>query len=290
MKILIVIANYGVNQINYAKQLVKEYKSWPEEVDVIINTNVALNIEGAVDNVMLLEDTMLYPKSTLRTIYENKGKYDLYIFCEADVLITYKNIKYWLQATNDLPLDIYAGFMRYEIDEASNKPYPANRSYNDMHHQRNPWVWDYDSVFVHKGIAYAQFTNTHQACLVFNDAQLDFIHSKMDISDINHINPNVNFPHNALERVDMDIFPFFRKKVLPISRFDDCLVHHVQNRYVNIPPSDPNYWMKGVDEETMQHHITLLNFYAQHWQVTENFMLANPGYSLEGVNHNKGIK
>ena len=50
---------------------------------------------------------------------------------------------------------------------------PANRSYNDMHHQRNPWVWDYDSVFVHKGIAYAQFTNTHQACLVFNDAQLD---------------------------------------------------------------------------------------------------------------------
>ena len=72
MKILMVIANYGVNQIDYAKQLVKEYKSWPDEVDVIINTNVALNIDGAVDNVMQLEDTMLYPKSALRTIYENK--------------------------------------------------------------------------------------------------------------------------------------------------------------------------------------------------------------------------
>jgi len=38
MKILMVIANYGINQIDYAKQLVKEYKSWPDEVDVIIKT------------------------------------------------------------------------------------------------------------------------------------------------------------------------------------------------------------------------------------------------------------
>ena len=64
----------------------------------------------------------------------------------------------------------------------------------------------------------------------------------------------------------------------------------MQNRFAKIPKDSPLYWMRGIDEETMQGHIKLLDFYAKHWKVTEDFLNQNPGYTLEGVSHNKGIK
>jgi hypothetical protein len=64
----------------------------------------------------------------------------------------------------------------------------------------------------------------------------------------------------------------------------------MQNRFAKIPKDSSLYWMRGIDEETMQGHIKLLNFYAQHWKVTEDFMNENLEYILEGMNHNKGIK
>ena len=290
MKVLIVIANFGTNQVDCIKKCIEEYKSWPWEIDIVINSNIPLNIDGVKDNVLTLKSTLLYPRSTWKTIYENKGKYDLYIALEADIFITYENIKFWLESTKTLPVDIYSKFMRYEIDESSNLPSPMNRQYNDMHHMNDTWKWNYDSPFIHEGITYAECNNWNQACLVFNNNHLDFLSSKIDMNDLDWYNPSINFPWDSIERWNFDIFYYFRKNVTSISHFDKILVHHMQNRYAKIPPSDPNYWMRGIDEETMQDHIKLLKFYAQHWKITEDFLNENPGYALEGINHNGGIK
>lgn len=286
MKILVVIANYGIKQKEYIVQMVKEFKSYPVEVDIIINSNVALNIEGTIDNVFDLEDKEKYPLSTRKTILQNKGKYDLYIFTEGDMLITWNNIKFWLESTSNLPTDIITGFMRYEIDENLNKEFPLNRTYCDMHHMNNPWVWDYDSPFIHRDIIYAEFTNKHQGCFILNNDHLNYVTSKIDFNDID----TKYTVYGVIERANMDVFSCFRKKLIAISHFDNSLIHHMSNRMSKIPSNSEIYWMRGVDEETMQNHIKLLKFYAKHWKVNEEFTIENPNYILNGVNHNKGIK
>jgi hypothetical protein len=59
MKILIVIANFGTNQVDCIKKSIEEYRSWPEEIDIIVNSNIPLNINEVQDNILTLKSNLL---------------------------------------------------------------------------------------------------------------------------------------------------------------------------------------------------------------------------------------
>lgn len=282
MRILVIISNFGYNQINYLRQVVEEFQSYPEDIDIIINTDVFIDTKGVTNNILKLENTLQYPLSCWKTLLENKGKYDLYIFNENDQLIRYETIKFWLKCTESLPVDCITGFLRYEIDEQSLLSYPENRQYPDMHQMNNPWVWDYNSPFIHNDITYAQFTNLHQGCFVLNNKHLDYITSKIDLNDID---TKYTLNYGIQERANADIFSIFRKKLIPISHFDKILVHHLSNRFAKLGPT---HWQRGVDYQTMKTQIDFLLLTAKHWKLNEDFLNEYPEYILE--THNKGIK
>ena len=54
MKILIVIANFGTNQVDCIKKSIEEYKSWPEEIDIIINSNIDDKVYKSMSITLLL--------------------------------------------------------------------------------------------------------------------------------------------------------------------------------------------------------------------------------------------
>jgi hypothetical protein len=281
MKILVVIANYGLEQIQYLKQIVQEFQSYPMEVDIIVNTDVYVDIEGIKNNVLKLENTYQYPLSCWRTILEHKDKYDLYIFNENDILIKYQTIDFWLECTKSLPIDCITGFIRIELDELCDLSYPENVQFPDMHQMNNPWVWDSESVFVHNGVSYAQFTNIHQGCFVLNNEHLNYVTSKIDMNDLD---TKYTQNYGIQERANADIFALFRKKIIPISHFDKIWIHHLPNRFAKLGPT---HWQRGVDYKFMKSQIDYLIFLAKHWEINEEFLTSNPQYLIE--NHNKGI-
>jgi len=275
LKTLVVISNFGYNQINYLKQTINEFKSYPGEIDIIVNTDVPTNIRGIKDNILKLKNTYQYPLSCWRTILENKGKYDLYIFNENDILIKYNTVKFWLKCTKSLPVDVITGFIRIELDELSNLSYPENIQFPDMHQINNPWIWDLNSPFNHEGITYAEFTNIHQGCFILNNEHLDYVTSKIDMNDLD---TKYTQNYGIQERANADIFSLFRKKIIPISHFDKIWIHHLPNRFAKL---GPDHWQRGVDYQFMESQIKYLLLLAKHWQINEDFLKENKHYSID---------
>jgi hypothetical protein len=272
MKILVVIANYGLEQIQYLKQIVQEFQSYPCDVDIIINTNVATGVENVKDNIFELENKMEYPLSTWKTILENKGKYDLYIMDENDILITWDNIKFWLESTQYLPVDIITGFLRYEIDEKSSLEYPYNREYCDIHRKQNPYYWDVKSTFILNGITYSALSNLHQGCFILNNNHLNYVCEKINLNDL-----TTRLTHNygIQERANSEIFNCFRKKIIPISEqhFEKILIHHLPNRFAKY---DSEYWQRGINYETMSEIQNYLMLISKHWELNNDFIQKHP--------------
>ena len=73
-KILVVLVNYGEEQLQYLEQVVKELKSFKKyNVSIIVNSNIPLDIEGIDQvNVIKLDDYQLLPLTCKQVIWESK--------------------------------------------------------------------------------------------------------------------------------------------------------------------------------------------------------------------------
>jgi hypothetical protein len=221
ISILAVLVNYGTEQVNYLKKVVKELKLFNKyNVTIIVNSNVNLSIDE-IDyvNIIKLDDYQLLPLTCRNVIWENRNNYDLFIYGENDHLFKEIHIDNFLKYTKILPENRIAGLIQYE-ENHTGKYYPAYHANYD---------WDYDSVEEYDELKFAHFSNLHQATFIINAEHLYKIGKQFDFTKFFG---KSNYSKKC--KVNTDIYQFCgMKKVICISEFEENLIHHLPNLYIN---------------------------------------------------------
>lgn len=223
-KVLAVLVNYGDEQLQYLEQVIRSLKSFEKyQVSVVVNSNIPLDIEG-IDhvNVIELEDYQLLPLTCKQVLWHYRDEFDIFIFGENDHLFLEHHIDKYLEYESILPKDRIAGLIQYEENETG-KYYPAYHAHYD---------WDYNSVEEFGGKKFAHFTNIHQATFIITQEQLLSIGKMYDFTQF--------FGRSGYSvkcKVNTDIYQFCgMKKVICISEFEDNLIHHLPNIYIDGGP------------------------------------------------------
>lgn len=245
VKILVAIVNFGDDQLQYLQQIINELKSFKKyKVSIVVHSNIDLpNIKG-IDllNVIQMEDYEYLPMTCRQTIDQESDNFDYFIFTENDHLWKEHHIDKYIEYESILPKDRIAGLIQYEENETG-RYYPAYH-----------WIydWDYNSVEEHNGKKFAHFTNIHQACFIISKEQLNKIKQQFDFSQF--------FAHDTQYsskcRTNTDIYRYAgMKKLICISEFEDNLIHHLPNIYIN---GDKGRNKQRSDENRMQEALTRL--------------------------------
>jgi hypothetical protein len=242
-RILAVLVNYGDEQLNYLQQVVTSLKNFEKyQVSVVVNSNIPLEIEG-VDyvNVLELEDYQLLPLTCKQVLWYYKDEFDIFIFGENDHLFLEHHIDKYLEYESILPGDRIAGLIQYEENEIG-KYYPAYHAHYD---------WDYNSVEEYGGKKFAHFNNLHQATFILTKEQLLNIGEQHDFTQF------FGQSHYSVKcKVNTDIYQFCgMKKMICISDFEDSLIHHLPNIYIN---GDAGRAQLGYGNDKMQKAINKL--------------------------------
>ncbi len=217
--ILVALASYGTTNDRYLERLIREYRSMPFDIDIVVLSNIdksALGVECRVG--FPNKNPWSLPFSHKRLFAERADKYDLFIYAEDDILITERNLRAFLEVTAVLQQNEIAGFLRFEQGANGEKSYP------DIHEN---FHWDSTSVRVRGPYTLAHFTNEHAACYVLTQSQL-----KMAIQSGGFLVDPHEEKYDLLCTAATD--PYTQcglKKFVPVSHIDDFTVHHASNKY-----------------------------------------------------------
>lgn len=244
LKILAVLVNYGEEQKKYLEQMVASLKSFKKyEATVIVHSDIALKIpEIDETKIFKLENYRYLPATCRQTIWDGRSEYDLFFYSENDLLIKEFHFDRFLTYTNILPKNRIAGLIRYE-KEMCEKYYP------DYHAD---FDWNYKSVEKYSGKIFAHFTNLHQASFILTNQQLADIGKRFDFTSLVKDKIPVSYKikrkvrhwlglktkkyyiYDAMCKVCTDLYKYGgMKKVICISEFEDNLIHHMSDVYVN---------------------------------------------------------
>jgi len=248
MEVLAVIVNYGTEQLNYLQQVVNELKSFKKyNVTVVVHSNIPLNGLESIDhvNVIELENYQLLPMTCRQMINQEADNFDYFIFSENDHLWKEHHIDKYIEYSKILPYDRIPGLIQYEENETG-RYYPAYHAYYD---------WDYNSVEEYEGKKFAHFTNVHQASFVISKEVLKRI---KETRDFNQFFGQDQYSVKCKTNTDIYLHSGM-KKVICISEFENNLIHHLPNIYINGGPGEVEYRVKQRSEESrMQDALTRL--------------------------------
>jgi len=221
IKILVVIASYGVNNDQYLHQLIDEYSSMPYLVDIVVVSNIPKALGTEVEVVVGLpsKNPWSLPFAHKRIFIERQDHYDLFIYSEDDTLITQHNIEAYLQASAVLNSNEIPGFLRSEQG-------PDGTIYYSTIHSH--YHWDASSVCRRGNDIFALFTNEHGACYILTQDQLrqSIASGGFDVK-----------PHEG--KYDMLVSaatdPYTQcgyRKLICITRLEDFTCKHLTNKYI----------------------------------------------------------
>lgn len=245
VKILVVIVNYGEEQLQYLQQVINELKSFTKyKVSIVVHSNINLpNVKG-IDllNVIQMDDYEYLPMTCRQTIDQESDNFDYFIFTENDHLWKEHHIDKYIEYKSILPKDRIAGLIQYEENETG-RYYPAYH-----------WIydWDYNSIEEYDGKKFAHFTNVHQACFIISKEQLNKIKEQHNFSQF--LAPDTQYSSKC--RTNTDIYRYAgMKKLICISEFEDNQIHHLPNIYIN---GDKGRAKQRSDENRMKEALNKL--------------------------------
>lgn len=220
--ILTVLVNYGEEQLTFLQEVIDGLRSFTKyDVSIIVHSNIELPTITGTDAVHIIElnDYQLLPLTCKTSIWNHKDDFDIFIFGENDHLFHEHHVDRYLEYVDILPENRIAGLIQYEENETG-KYYPAYHAHYD---------WDYNSVEEYGGKKFAHFTNIHQATFILTRDQLERIGSMYDFTQF--FGPS----HYSVKcKVNTDVYQFCgMKKVICISDFDQSLIHHLPNVYID---------------------------------------------------------
>lgn len=242
--ILAVLVNYGDEQLKYLQKVVNELKSFKKyDVTVLVHSNIELPYIKGIDKVHVIEmeNYQLLPLTCRSSIWTHREEFDIYLFGENDHLFRECHVDRYLEYVDILPADRIAGLIQYEENETG-KYYPA---------YHGSYEWDYDSVEVYGDKKFAHFSNLHQATFILTKDQISKIGEQYDFTQF------FGQSHYSVKcRVNTDVFQFCgMKKMICISDFEDNLIHHLPNIYIN---GDAGRAQLGHGDNKMKNAITKL--------------------------------
>ena len=221
MRVLVAIANYGTKNQRYLDKVLATYDAVPFDVDIAVLSNVEKDLGAGVEVRVGLpsEDPWSLPFGHKQLFAERQDDYDLFIYSEDDTLVTLRNIEAFLEATEELPRNKIAGFLRYEENSQ------GHRFCSSMH---SHYHWRPGSLCRHGSDFYAYYTNMHSACFILTRRQL-----KDSIASGGFLVPPHEGRYDLLCTAATD--PYTQcglEKLICVSRIDDFLLHHLPNQYL----------------------------------------------------------
>lgn len=245
LKVLAVLVNYGDEQLDYLQTVVSTLKSFVKyDVTIVVQSNLPLEIQG-IDkvNVVELEDYQLLPLTCRKEIWDRRNDFDIFIYGENDHLFIEKHIDNHLRYESILPKNRIAGLIQFEENS-------TGRYYPGYHHH---FEWDFNSVETYNGLKFAHFRNVHQASFIVTKTQLESIGNAFSFSKLvkekplslmdkilNKIRAYFNKPlkrynqYSVKCKVNTDVYEFAGlKKLICITEFEDNLIHHLPNIYID---------------------------------------------------------
>jgi 2-polyprenyl-3-methyl-5-hydroxy-6-metoxy-1,4-benzoquinol methylase len=228
MKTLVAIVNYGTGNDGHLSRVLDEFRGMPYDSDIVVTTNVSKNLGPDVEVVVGLpsKDPRSLAFAHKRILAERLDSYDLFIYCEDDNLMTQRNIDAFLWATDALPANDIAGFMRTETD-------PMGRMYFPEVHYH--YHWDPASVWRTGRDAFAYFSDEHAGCYILTKDQL-----RVAIASGGFLVGMHQHKYGPLETAATD--PYTQcgfRKMMCISRFEDFLIPHLSNKGIGYGISTP---------------------------------------------------
>jgi hypothetical protein len=246
MNVLSVIVNYGSEQLNYLQEVVTALKALKKfNTTIIVHSNVPLNDIKGIDRVTVfkkydkfpdLQDILfkisirnrwngrlynynLLPMTCRRVIDQESENYDYFLYTENDHLWLEHHIDKFIEYENILPENRISGLIQYEED--------SNGKYFPAYHGR--YDWDYNSVEEYGGKKFAHFTNVNQSSFIISKRQLKKIKEQHDFTQF------LSKDHyRIIPKTNTDLYQYCgMKKVICISEFDDNLIHHLPNIYID---------------------------------------------------------
>ncbi len=221
MQILVNIANYGAKNMKHLAKLLDAYRSMPFDIDITINSNIPKDLGDDVEVFVGLpsKNPWSLPFAHHKLFVDRADDYDLFIYSEDDTLLTERNGRAFLKATEVLPEDHIAGFIRYEVGP------DGTRYYSTIHAH---YFWDIESLRVADDQVFARYTNDHAACYILTRAQL-----KKAIASGGYSMEPYEGRYDMLVSAATD--PYAKcglKKVVGISNFEDFCLPHLPNVYI----------------------------------------------------------
>jgi SAM-dependent methyltransferase len=224
-KVLVVVANFGSKNDLYLRRLINEYRSVPFDVDMVVMSNLHKELGRDVEVVVVDlqgKDPWTLPFAHKEILARRLNDYDLFVYSEDDTLITERNLRAFLEVSAALREDEILGFMRFEEGRDGEVHFP------DVH---GCFHWDPKSLRSRGTYKFAFFTNEHSACYVLTQEQLRRAINSGGFLVRPHRDGMYLLPESAATD------PYTQcgfTKLICISRFEDFLVHHIPNKYVEI--------------------------------------------------------
>ncbi|WP_374089776.1 class I SAM-dependent methyltransferase [Methylomicrobium lacus] len=253
MKILVTIANYGMKNIEYAKQLIKEYRSMRFDVDIFVLSEAPKNYGADVTVLVGLpsKDPWSLPFAHKQLFAENVEKYDLFIHTEDDTLIRQENIIAFLKATEAIDDEFIPGFVRYELYPNGKKNYPD--VFGSYH-------WVPGSVRKSGEYVFAKFSNDHSACFILTQE-----HLRRALASGGFLVPPHSGRYDLICSAGTD--PYTQcglTRVICFSHMRDFEIHHLSNAYLN---------RVGLDEERYNLQLEALREILEHNRSSEELFV-----------------
>jgi SAM-dependent methyltransferase len=216
MKVLVVIASFGMKNEPYLFRVLEEYRRMPHAIDIVVLSNIAREFGPGIKVVVGLpgKDPHTLPFGHKEIFGKHVNDYDLFIYTEDDMLITQRNIEAFLRVTAILPEEELAGFVHFETD-------PQGEIYYDPPHVQ--YHWDPNSVRTRGGDVFAQYTNEHSACFLLTQK-----HLRRAIQSGGFLVPPHVGRYNLACSASTD--PYTQcgfQKVVCVSRLEDFRVQHL---------------------------------------------------------------
>ena len=240
MKILVCIAQYGLNQLDHLKTLLYEYSLYSHSVDIVIDYTQNIPEEVFPKNLKITlhqHPTAIGHGLTFchrAHMVEQKDNYDIFIYTENDILITEKNVESWLGIQSRLPKYAITGFLRYEQFPNSDIKYLMDA------HPEFPMILS-KSVIV-DGERYFRLVNLHSGCWILTKEMLHFAIYTGNFLVAPHITSRESTIYMVLESGATDVYSqcWFEHKIFPYNGFESLMVPHLANKYLFLMDNQEN--------------------------------------------------
>jgi 2-polyprenyl-3-methyl-5-hydroxy-6-metoxy-1,4-benzoquinol methylase len=219
-RLLVVIASFGERNLSFLNQIIHRYRNLDLSVEIVVLSEAPKKLESEEKVVVGLptKNPWSLPFAHKKIFAENAERFDLFAYSEDDIEVTEKNIEAFLRVSPFLEDDEIFGFLRYEVDKTGTIHLP------DCHAH---YHWRVESVRRRGPYKIAEYTNEHAAFYLLTQTQL-----KKAIASGGFLRGPYQDRYDMLCTAATDPYTScgFRK-VICITPLEDCLIHHMSNRY-----------------------------------------------------------